>query len=114
MSLDISSINPGGGRARGNDVHLHSKYGLKSVRKLCVQIQRWRFELDEQIHVAVLVMLLARHTSKQRHTLNPVPLRILLLEGAEFFDYLVAGGDLWFCQVSYLCKDTKRLVVFYL
>ena len=37
-------------------------------------------------------MLPTRHASEQRHTFNPELLRILLLEGAEFFDNLVAGG----------------------
>ena len=37
-------------------------------------------------------MLPARHAPKQRHTLNTELLRILILEGAEEFDDLGAGG----------------------
>ena len=36
--------------------------------------------------------------SEQRHTFNPELLRILILEGAEFFDDLGAGGGIWFVK----------------
>ena len=37
-------------------------------------------------------MLPTRHASEQRYTLNAISLRIFILECAEEFDDLVAGG----------------------